>query len=67
MPEIYKIATLNINGMATPPRIAMLEDFLQKQEVDIIFLQEVIRPVFDDIRGFTVYTNIGTTGRGTAS
>ena len=66
MPEIYKIATLNINGMATPPRIAMLEDFLQKQEVDIIFLQEVIRPVFDDIRGFTVYTNIGTTGRGTA-
>jgi exonuclease III len=66
MPEIYKIATLNINGMATPPRIAMLEDFLQKQEVDIIFLQEVTRPVFDDIRGFTAYTNIGTTGRGTA-
>ena len=46
MPEIYKIATLNINDMATPPRIAML--------------------VFDDIRGFTAYTNIGTTGRGTA-
>jgi exonuclease III len=44
----------------------MLEDFLQKQEIDIIFLQEVTRPVFDDIRGFTVYTNIATTGRGTA-
>jgi len=30
MSEVYKIATLNINGMATPPRIAMLEYFLQK-------------------------------------
>ena len=44
----------------------MLEDFLQKQEIDIILLQEDTRPVFDDIRGFTAYTNIGTTGRGTA-
>jgi len=51
MPEIYKIATLNINGMATTPWIAMLEDLLQKQELDIILLQEVTRPVFDDIRG----------------
>ena len=67
MPEIYKIATFNINGMAKPPRIAMLEDFLQKQKVDIIFLQEVTRPVFDDIQGFTAYTKIGTTGRGTAN
>ena len=66
MPGIYKIATLNINGMTTPPRITMLEDFLQKQEIDIIFLQEVTQPIFDDIRGFTAYTNIGTTGRGTA-
>jgi len=64
-PDIYKIATLNINGMATPPRIAMLEDFLQKQEIDIILLHEGRLPVFDDIRDFAAYTNIGTTGRGT--
>jgi len=63
MPEIYKIATLSINGMALPPRIAMLEVFLQKEEIDIILLQEVTRPVFDDIRGFTAYTNLGTRGR----
>jgi exonuclease III len=44
----------------------MLEDVLQKQEVDIIFLREVTRPVFEDIRGFTAYTNIGSSGRGTA-
>ena len=56
---------LNINGMATPPRIAMLEDCLQKQEIDTILLQEVTRPVFDDILGFAAYTSIGTTGLGT--
>ena len=66
MPEIYKIATLNINDMATTTKIALLEDFLQKEEINIILLQEVRRPVFDDIRGFAAYTNIGTTGRGTA-
>jgi exonuclease III len=60
------MATLNINGLATQPRITMLEDFLHKQEIDIIFLQEVTRPVFNDIRGFVANTNIGTTGRGTA-
>jgi len=65
MPEINKIATFNINGMGMPPRIAMQEDFLQKQEIDIILLQ-VTRPVLDDIRGFTAYTNICSTGRGTA-
>jgi len=52
--------------MATPLRIAMLEDFLQKQLIDIILLQEVTRPLFVDIRGFAAYTNINTTGRGTA-
>ena len=65
MPEVYKIATLNINGMATTLRISMLEDFLQKQEIDIIILEEVTQPVFDDIRGFAAYTNIGNTGRRT--
>ena len=48
MPEIYKIDTLNINGMATLPRIAMLEDILHKQEIDTILLQ-VTRPVFNNI------------------
>jgi len=65
-PDIYKIATLNINGMTTLPRIAMLEDFLQKQEIDIILIREITRPVFDDTRGFAAYTNISTMGGGTA-
>ena len=66
MLHIYKIATFNINGLATQPQITMLEDFLHKQEIYIIFIQEVTRQVFDYIRGFLAHTNIGTTGRGTA-
>jgi hypothetical protein len=34
MPEIYKIATLKINGMTTPPRIAMLEDFAKTGNIN---------------------------------
>ena len=66
MSKIYKIATINLKGIATPPTIDMLEN-LQNQEIGIIRLQEVTRPVFDDIRGSSAYTNIGTTWRGTAN
>jgi hypothetical protein len=52
--------------MATPPRIAMQEEVFQKQEIDTILLEEVTWPGFYDIRGFTAYTKIGITGRGTA-
>ena len=48
--------------MVTAPKKAILEDFMQKQEIDIILVQKVTRPVFSDIRGFRAYTNIGTTG-----
>ena len=49
----------------SPLRIEMLEDFLRTQETDFLFLQEVRQPVFD-LRGYTAYTNVGTTRRGTA-
>jgi exonuclease III len=44
----------------------MLEDFLIREEIYIIFLQEVTEPVFDNLRGYTAYKNTGTTRRGTA-
>jgi hypothetical protein len=56
MTEIYKLATLNINGLASQLRIEMLEDFLIKQEIDVLFLQEVTQPVFDNLRGYIAYT-----------
>jgi exonuclease III len=61
--NIIKIATLNINGIYTPTRIAMLHDFLKSHALDIQFLQKITHPNFDNLPG---YTNVGTTMRGTA-
>jgi exonuclease III len=65
MADIYKIATLIVNGMSSSMRMKMLENFLHKQEIDILLLQEVARHDFD-IRGYNAYTNVGTQRRGTA-
>jgi exonuclease III len=46
-----KIATLNINGLTSPTRIAMLEAFLRFQEIDILPVQEVTQHVLHDING----------------
>jgi exonuclease III len=61
-----KIATLNINGMSSPTRMAMLGAFLYRQEIDIILLQEVTLPSLDTPVGYKAYTNVGTNGCGTA-
>jgi exonuclease III len=46
-------------------RMRMLEEFLQKQEIDILLLQ-VTHNEFDMIRGYKAHTNIGIYNRGTA-
>jgi exonuclease III len=66
MTNIHRIATLNINGMSSPTRLAMLGDFLHKHEIDIIFLQEVTQPTLHTPWGYAAHTNVGTNGRGTA-
>jgi exonuclease III len=66
MPDIYKVATLNINALASQVKMAMLEEFVRHHEIDFLFLQEVTQPKFDNLRGYTAYTNIGTNRRGTA-
>jgi hypothetical protein len=43
-------------------KVEMLEDFLRRQEIDIIFLQEFAQSIIDIICSY----NVGTTGRGTA-
>jgi exonuclease III len=62
----YKIATLNINGIANRTRICMLEDFLKKQAIDIAMLQEVTNTNIENLHGYTTHINIGTEMRGTA-
>jgi len=43
----------------------MLYDFLKCHAVDILFLQEVTHPHFDNLPGYTTYTNVGTPMRRT--
>jgi len=66
MAEIYKIATPNIKGLQSHTRIAMLGEFMRKQEIDFIFLQEVTQPKLHTIRGYAAYTNIRKNRRDTA-
>jgi len=44
----------------------MLNEFIHKQEIDIILLQEVTHTDFQMIRGYTAHLNIGINKRGTA-
>jgi exonuclease III len=46
--NVFKIATLNINGLATRTRMEMLQDSLRRQEIDILFLQEVEHPTLNE-------------------
>jgi ABC-type polysaccharide/polyol phosphate transport system ATPase subunit len=50
MANIYKIATFNVTGISSGMRMRVLEEFLQKQEIDILLVQEVTYNEFDMIR-----------------
>jgi exonuclease III len=64
--NVLKIATLNINGIHTRNRVAMLHVFLRYQDIDVLFLQEVTHPGLSDLPGYVTYTNVGSTMKGTA-
>jgi len=64
--DVLKIATLNINGFASRTKVEMLEIFLRRQEIDILFLQEVAHSTIGTLRSYKAYSNVGTAGRGTA-
>jgi len=44
----------------------MLEDFMRRQEIDLMLLQEVTHTNTSMIGNYTAHINIGTDGRGTA-
>jgi exonuclease III len=60
------VATLNINGLESPARISMLDDFIRTHDIDIILLQEVTKPIDLRLTNYRTYFNISTTRRGTA-
>jgi exonuclease III len=58
-------ATLNINGLGTATRIAMLESFIRVNEIDLLMLQEVTTTL-PLMLHHLVHHNIGANRRGTA-
>jgi exonuclease III len=64
--HIYKVATLNINGISSRTLLSILEEFLWKQDIDLALVQEVKTPLLSAIRRYTAYMNEGTDRRRTA-
>jgi exonuclease III len=64
--DAHTIATININGLKSPARIAMLGAFLRTHEVDIALIQEATSPIDLSTFHYTTHLNIGSEGRGTA-
>jgi exonuclease III len=61
--QTVKIASININCMSKPTKVGMLEDFLHRHDIDIIFVQEETNQEMADIRGYVTHINIGTNMR----
>ena len=57
---------IDMNGLASRTKVEMLEDFLRRQKIAILFLQEVAHSKIDTLRSYKNYTNVETAGRGTA-
>ena len=57
---------ININGLASRTKVEMLEDFLRRQEIDFLFLPEVVHSTVDTLCSYKTHINVGTAGRGTA-
>jgi exonuclease III len=66
MPYVYKVLTLNINGIRAVSRKTMLATFLLTHNIDIVLLQEVVCPEIVDLPSYTSRINVGTNLRGTA-
>jgi exonuclease III len=64
--SIITIATININGITAVHRVAMLTNFLRRNEVNILLAQEVTNGEALNIGGYEIHHNIGSTRRGTA-
>ena len=64
--NVIKIATLNINGITAKTRVGMLNDFVRRHDIDILFAQEVTSKEVLNIYGYETYINIGAAIRGTA-
>jgi len=66
MQYTYRIMSLNINGIESHTRLQMLEEFLQRHDVDIALLHEVTNEKKLVFKLYKSTINIGTLELGTA-
>jgi len=66
MADVYKTAMLNDNGMSSGVEMRMLDEFIHKQEINILLSKKVTHAEFGMIRGYVAYTNVGIHNHGTA-
>jgi len=66
MTDVIKIAALNRNSITTQTRGGMLENYIRRRELDILFLQEITSMDSVNMRGYKTYYSIGAHMRGTA-
>jgi len=59
MSYIYKLATLNIQGISSETRLQMLNQFLHVQGIDIALLQEITMHQLHGMSQYNVYMNRG--------
>ena len=66
MTVVTKIVTININGITNRTRVEMLNKYIRRHDLNIVFLQKIIDPEILTMNGYDVYYNIGSHKRGTA-
>jgi exonuclease III len=66
MPHVYKIGTININGITAASCLQMLEQFIRCHDFDVLLLQEVKTTHIEDFTNYITHVNMGDERRGTA-
>jgi exonuclease III len=65
MERVIRIVSVNINGCTSATKLSMITDFVYRQDINIVLLQEVTNSEIAKIRGYDTYVNLGTTMHGT--
>ena len=63
---VNSICTINVNGIYSETKKAMLKDFAKFNEIDILLLQEVVFTDFSFMFGYQSIVNLDENNRGTA-
>lgn len=66
MNYVRKVVTININAIAVQVKKMLLKEFIVKNDIDIVFMQEVQFEDFSFIHSHDAFVNIDVTNKGTA-